>query len=57
MKVCKSHAGLRNHYHHSGNLFCNPHPDFQTVAEESTNFELPPASSNEEGKPGESESE
>jgi hypothetical protein len=57
MKVCKSYGGLRNHYHKAGNMFCNPHPDYQTVAEESTNLELPPASSNEESEPGESDSE
>jgi hypothetical protein len=38
-------------------MFCNPHPDYQTVAEESTNLELPPASSNKESEPGESDSE
>lgn len=37
-----SHQGLTLHYHHLKILFWNPSPQYQTMAEKSLNFELPP---------------
>jgi hypothetical protein len=48
-KVFSSQRGLRLHYHHAKNLFCNPNPHYQTTAEEaSISFDLPPLPPNED---------
>jgi hypothetical protein len=56
-KVFSSQRGLRLHYHHAKNLFCNPNPHYQTTAEEAICFDLPPLSSNEDIEEDESQQE